>query len=83
MKKSTKYMNGSKRGMIYINPCQYKRIHRLYDSNINTFLMNAFIIFLLTNVNLITAIFIMLHYFSVVWLNSSVLLRFILEGKLV
>lgn len=54
--------------MVYINPYQYKRIHRLYDSNINILLMSTFIIFfLLTNVNLITAIFIILHYFSVVW----------------
>lgn len=46
--------------------------------------MNTFIIFfVLTNVNLTTAIFITLHYFSVVWLYSSVLLRFILEGKVV
>lgn len=45
-----------------INPYQYKRIHRLSDSNINTFI----IVFLLTSVNLITALLIILHYISVV-----------------
>lgn len=64
-----------KRGY-YINLYHYKRIHRLSDSNINTFLMNTFIIFfLLTNVNLITALLIILHYISVVQLSSSVLLK--------
>lgn len=52
-----------KGGCYVINP--HHRIHRLSDSNINTFLEHMFNIFLLlTNVNLITALFIILVWFE-------------------